>query len=95
MKVLPSRTGATPIAWTIHATAEDDRASADGAGVGPSRRRGSGHHGRDTFGLKGIAISGYGTLEDVAESKAAGFAHHLVKPSRLKVLVDLVRRNLY
>ena len=48
---------------------------------------------RDKFGLRGIAISGYGTDEDVIESKAAGFSHHLAKPSRLDVLVDLVRRT--
>ena len=30
--------------------------------------------------LKGIALSGYGTDEDIARSRAAGFAEHLVKP---------------
>jgi CheY-like chemotaxis protein len=48
-------------------------------------------YGRDSFGLQGIAFSGYATSDDVAESKAAGFAHHLAKPSRFDVLVDLVR----
>jgi PAS domain S-box-containing protein len=48
-------------------------------------------YGRDKFGLHGIAFSGYATNDDVAESKAAGFAHHLAKPSRFDVLVDLVR----
>jgi CheY-like chemotaxis protein len=48
-------------------------------------------YGRDSFGIHGIAFSGYATSDDVAESKAAGFAHHLAKPSRFDVLVDLVR----
>jgi CheY-like chemotaxis protein len=35
---------------------------------------------RDTQGIKGIALSGFGTDEDVAASTAAGFAAHLTKP---------------
>jgi nitrogen-specific signal transduction histidine kinase/CheY-like chemotaxis protein len=35
---------------------------------------------RETQGLTGIALSGFGTDEDVAASKAAGFAEHLIKP---------------
>jgi PAS domain S-box-containing protein len=35
---------------------------------------------RDTQGMKGIALSGFGTDEDVAASAAAGFAAHLTKP---------------
>jgi DNA-binding response OmpR family regulator len=35
---------------------------------------------RDTQRLKGIALSGFGTDEDVAASAAAGFAAHLTKP---------------
>jgi len=35
---------------------------------------------RDTQGLKGIALSGFGTDEDVSASEAAGFAAHLTKP---------------
>jgi PAS domain S-box-containing protein len=41
--------------------------------------------------LAGIALSGFGTEEDVVASKAAGFAEHLVKPidwSRLKESID-------
>ena len=49
-------------------------------------------HGRDHLGLKGIALSGYGTDQDGRASKEAGFTHHLVKPSDLGRLVDLVRR---
>jgi CheY-like chemotaxis protein len=43
---------------------------------------------RDTQGLKGIALSGFGTDEDVAASVSAGFAAHLTKPvdwERLRV----------
>ena len=35
---------------------------------------------RDSHGLKGIALSGFGTDEDIAASAAAGFAAHLTKP---------------
>jgi len=35
---------------------------------------------RDSYGLKGIAMSGYGTAEDLVRSQAAGFVAHLVKP---------------
>jgi PAS domain S-box-containing protein len=35
---------------------------------------------RDEQGIKGIALSGFGTDEDVAASAAAGFAAHLTKP---------------
>jgi signal transduction histidine kinase/CheY-like chemotaxis protein len=35
---------------------------------------------RDRYGLRGIALSGYGMEEDVRESAAAGFALHLTKP---------------
>jgi DNA-binding response OmpR family regulator len=35
---------------------------------------------REAQGLIGIALSGFGTDEDVAASMAAGFAAHLVKP---------------
>jgi PAS domain S-box-containing protein len=40
---------------------------------------------RETQGLTGIALSGFGTEDDVAASTAAGFAEHLTKP------VDWVR----
>jgi PAS domain S-box-containing protein len=35
---------------------------------------------RDTHGLRGIALSGYGTDEDLRRSQDAGFVAHLVKP---------------
>ncbi len=42
----------------------------DGSGLDIMR------HGRDHLGLKGIALSGYGTDQDARASKEAGFAHH-------------------
>jgi PAS domain S-box-containing protein len=41
---------------------------------------------RDEFGLKGIALSGYGMEKDVAKGKQAGFIAHLVKPVRVESL---------
>jgi PAS domain S-box-containing protein len=35
---------------------------------------------RDAQGMKGIALSGFGTDDDVAASQAAGFSAHLTKP---------------
>jgi DNA-binding response OmpR family regulator len=35
---------------------------------------------RDAQNIKGIALSGFGTDEDVAASAAAGFAAHITKP---------------
>jgi PAS domain S-box-containing protein len=35
---------------------------------------------RAAYGLRGIALSGYGMEEDLARSRAAGFVAHLVKP---------------
>jgi CheY-like chemotaxis protein len=49
---------------------------------------------RDTQGIKGIALSGFGTDEDVAASTAAGFAAHLTKPvdwERLRAEIDRLR----
>lgn len=37
-----------------------------------------------------IAMSGFGTLSDIAASKAAGFRHHLVKPFELDALGHLL-----
>jgi CheY-like chemotaxis protein len=49
---------------------------------------------RETEGLSGIALSGFGTDEDVAASAAAGFAAHLVKPvdwERLRGEIERLR----
>ena len=37
-----------------------------------------------------IALTGYGTAEDRARSRAAGFDHHLVKPVNVDALRDVV-----
>jgi signal transduction histidine kinase/CheY-like chemotaxis protein len=47
---------------------------------------------RETHGLTGIALSGFGTEEDLSASKAAGFVAHLTKPvdlERLRVAINL------
>jgi PAS domain S-box-containing protein len=41
---------------------------------------------RDTYGLKGIALSGYGMEADLARSKDAGFLAHLTKPINVAIL---------
>ena len=41
---------------------------------------------RDAHGLKGIALSGYGMEQDVAQGKSAGFVAYLVKPVRVELL---------
>jgi PAS domain S-box-containing protein len=49
---------------------------------------------REAQGLKGIALSGFGTDEDVAASAAAGFAAHLTKPvdwERLRAEIEKLR----
>jgi CheY-like chemotaxis protein len=45
-----------------------------------------------TYGLRGIALSGFGTDEDLAASKAAGFAEHLTKPIDWDRLRDAITR---
>ena len=42
-------------------------------------------------GLKGIALSGYGTDADVRNSQDAGFAIHLVKPMDFRALTRVIR----
>lgn len=41
---------------------------------------------------KGIAVSGYGSEEDVEASIRAGFAEHLVKPVAFDALRDAIKR---
>ena len=45
-------------------------------------------------GLRGIALSGFGTDEDRAASAAAGFAEHLTKPVDWPLLRDAIERLL-
>ena len=41
--------------------------------------------------IKGIALSGFGTLEDVRRAKIAGFAAHLTKPVSFPRLEAIIR----
>jgi len=48
---------------------------------------------RESYPIRGIALSGYGAAEDVAASRDAGFDLHLIKPvdfSRLLEAIDEV-----
>ena len=47
---------------------------------------------RDRFGLRGIAVTGYGMKEDIERSREAGFVHHLIKPIDPNQLGELVRK---
>jgi CheY-like chemotaxis protein len=41
---------------------------------------------RTKYGMRGIALSGYGTKEDIARSRQAGFVSHLTKPVQIQAL---------
>ena len=41
---------------------------------------------RVQFNMKGIALTGYGTENDLKQSRAAGFEFHLIKPVRVQSL---------
>jgi PAS domain S-box-containing protein len=45
----------------------------------------------DRYGLRGIALSGYGAEADIARSRAAGFATHLTKPVHLRALTTAIQ----
>jgi signal transduction histidine kinase len=49
---------------------------------------------RDRYGLKGIALSGYGMQEDLRLSHLAGFVEHLVKPVTFQALQAAIERAL-
>jgi two-component system CheB/CheR fusion protein len=44
------------------------------------------------YGLRGIALSGYGMEEDVRRSREAGFLRHLTKPVDLQILESAIRQ---
>ena len=44
------------------------------------------------YGVSGIAISGFGTEDDIRQSYAAGFREHLVKPVNIQDLNAAVQR---
>jgi signal transduction histidine kinase/CheY-like chemotaxis protein len=58
----------------------------DGSGLDLMRRL------RESHGLRGVAVSGYGTAEDVAQSLAAGFVEHLTKPVYPAKLKEAITR---
>jgi PAS domain S-box-containing protein len=41
---------------------------------------------RDRYGLKGIALTGYGTEQNIARGENSGFAAYLIKPVRMESL---------
>jgi len=47
---------------------------------------------RQRSDLKGIALSGFGTEEDVARSRKAGFTEHLIKPVNVENLDAILKR---
>jgi CheY-like chemotaxis protein len=49
---------------------------------------------RDRSGLVGIALSGFGSQEDIAQAHRAGFAEHLVKPVSIVQLRAVLGRLL-
>jgi len=44
------------------------------------------------YGLKGIALSGFGMESDLRNSRDAGFDHHLTKPVPIEQLEAAVRQ---
>jgi CheY-like chemotaxis protein len=46
---------------------------------------------RARHALRGLALSGYGSSQDMQRSREAGFAEHLVKPVEIERLVDALR----
>jgi PAS domain S-box-containing protein len=49
-------------------------------------------HLSSTYGLRGIALSGYGMDEDLRQSKEAGFITHLVKPIEFAQLDRVIKQ---
>ncbi|MDB5353899.1 MAG: Two-component hybrid sensor and regulator [Phycisphaerales bacterium] len=47
---------------------------------------------RRMYGIKGIALSGYGMDEDIARSRESGFEEHVVKPVDFQVLQTVIAR---
>lgn len=46
---------------------------------------------RDKYGLKGIAVSGYGMEEDIQRSYESGFVQHLTKPIHINQLRHVIQ----
>ena len=47
---------------------------------------------RDSYGLSGIAVTGYGMEDDFRHSREAGFVEHLVKPITFQRLAGAIER---
>jgi CheY-like chemotaxis protein len=45
-------------------------------------------------GVIGISVSGFGTAEDIRQSKEAGFSAHLIKPVTIEQLLHTISRTL-
>ena len=43
-----------------------------------------------TYGIRGIALSGFGMESDIDQSRAAGFARHLIKPIDIAVMKETI-----
>ena len=47
---------------------------------------------RELHGIKGIALSGYGMVQDQRRSLEVGFLDHVVKPVNVSQLVTVIQR---
>ena len=56
------------------------------------RRRATLRRLRESHGLSGIAVTGYGMEEDLRNSREAGFVDHLVKPITFQRLAAAIER---
>ena len=52
------------------------------------------HEVKERYGLRGIALSGYGTEEDIRQSRDAGFGEHLIKPISFTSLRSAIQRTV-
>lgn len=48
----------------------------------------------DKYGLRGIALSGFGMESDIEQSTAAGFSRHLIKPINIAVIRSTIAELL-
>jgi DNA-binding response OmpR family regulator len=49
---------------------------------------------RESKGLPGIALSGFGSEHDISKARAAGFAEHLTKPINFEQLEEAIQNLL-
>jgi len=47
---------------------------------------------KDQYGMRGIALSGYGMADDIRKSIEAGFETHLTKPVTVQTLMQKIRQ---